>query len=457
MKSLSARLLGLTVVFVMIAEVLIFVPSVARYRATFLTDRMEAAHLAVLVLEAAPDGMVSDEVTNEILDFTDAYSIASRRADLSLSLMREMPPPVDDSFDLRAEGPFIMIAEALTALTREEDRVIRVIGESPKDPGVVLELVMDEAPLVESVRGFAVRIFWLSLAISGLTAIMVFLVLRRQLVGPLKRITRHMVRFRAEPEDQSRVIKPSGRRDEVGIAERELAAMQTAIREALTQRRHLAALGTAVAKINHDLRGILSSALIVSDRLETSDDPEVRRVAPGLLDAIDRAVALCGRTLNYVGHDTPVLDLRDVVVRDVVGEAGFGLPNDARVVNDVAGGLRARADREQLFRVFNNLMRNAGEAGASTIRVTAERRGDGMVAIRVDDDGPGLPPRARENLFKPFEGSARAGGTGLGLSIARELAAGHGGDLVLESSDARGTVFVLTLPSDAAARDLAAE
>lgn len=455
MKSLSARLLGLTVVFVMLAEVLIFVPSVARYRATFLHDRMEAAHLAVLVLEAAPDGMVSEQVTDEILNFTGAYSIAAKRADSKLSLMRQMPPAIAETFDLDAEGPIAMIVEALASLTRDGNRIIRVVGRSPKDPGVRIELVIDEQSLCESVRAFALRIFLLSLAISVLTAFMVFLVLRRQLVGPLKRITRHMVRFRAQPEDQSRVIRPSGRQDEVGIAERELAAMQTAIREALAQRRHLAALGTAVAKINHDLRGILSSALIVSDRLETSDDPEVRRVAPGLLDAIDRAVALCGRTLNYVGHDTPVLDLSDVALRDVIDEAGFGLPNGARVVNDVADGLVAKADREQVFRIFNNLLRNAGQAGATEIRVTARRR-DGMVAVEVADDGPGLPPRALDNLFKPFEGSARAGGSGLGLSIARELATGHGGDLTLESSDAKGTVFLLTLPS-ASARDMAAE
>lgn len=452
MTSLSARLLLLTVVFVMLAEVLIFVPSVARFRATYLNDRMEAAHLAMLVLDATPDGMVSEEMSEELLTYVGAYSVAARKGDLKLSLMMEMPPPVDATVRPAEEGMVDMIVRAIAALAADRNAVMRVVGPSPKDPSVELDILMDYAPLCEAVQSFAVRIFWLSLAISLLTALMVFLVLRRQLVRPLKRLIRHMVRFRAQPEDRSRVIRPSGRRDEVGIAERELAAMQTAVRDALTQRRHLAALGTAVAKINHDLRGILSSALIVSDRLETSEDPEVRRIAPGLLDAIDRAVDMCSRTLSYVGHDVPTMDLAPVPLRDVVADAAFGLQNGTRVRNSVDRGLTIHADRTQVFRIFNNLFRNAAEAGAHDVAVEATASDVG-IAIRVSDDGPGLPPRAQENLFQPFEGSGKAGGTGLGLSIARELARGHGGDLVLVETGAEGTCFEITLPDRGALDD----
>lgn len=448
MTSLSARLLLLTVIFVMLAEVLIFVPSVARFRATYLTDRMEVAHLAILVLEATPDGMVSEEMSQELLDFVGGYSIAARRNDSKLSLMLETPPQVDVTVLPAQEGPLTMIVEALVALTQDKNQVIRVVGPSPKDPTVVLELVMDDRPLCDAIQAFAYRILLLSLVISILTAIMVFLVLRRQMVRPLKRLTRNMVNFRSHPEDQSLVIRPSRRRDELGVAERELAAMQKTIREALTQRKHLAALGTAVAKINHDLRGILSSALIVSDRLETSEDPEVRRIAPGILDAIDRAVALCGRTLTYVGHENPVLDLQEIALAAAIDEASFGLPNGAGVVNSVDAAAIVCADRAQLFRIFNNLLRNAAEAGANEITVSSRCAGIGT-EILIEDNGPGLPPRAVENLFKPFEGSAKAGGTGLGLSIARELARGHGGDLVLQKSDSKGTTFLLSLPERA--------
>ena len=446
MKSLSARLLVLTVLFVMLAEVLIFLPSVARFRETWIADRMTSAHLALLVLESSPHGMISDETAQEILDFIGARGVAARHDDMAVSLMTSMPPAVEETVDLAAEGPLTMIAEALSALFREEERIVRIVGPSPRDPEMQLELVMDEAPLNAAILAFGYRILLLSLTISVLTAFMVFLVLRRQLVRPLKRLTWNMVRFRERPEDQSRAIRPSKRSDELGVAERELSAMQTTIREALTQRRHLAALGTAVAKINHDLRGILSSALVVSDRLESSEDPEVRRIAPGLLDAIDRAVALCTRTLNYVGRNETGLDLKAVPLAPAVESAGFGLPNGAQLSNRVASQVSVFADHDQLARMVGNLLRNAAEAGASRIEVSAEAR-DGNIVIEIADDGPGLPPRALDNLFKPFEGSARAGGSGLGLSIARELARDHGGDLVLERTDADGTIFVITLPA----------
>lgn len=445
MKSLSARLLLLTVIFVMLAEVLIFVPSVARFRDTYIMDRLEAAHLAVLVLDATPDGMISEDLSRELLGFVGAYSVAARRGDSKLSLMLDMPPTIAATLTPEEEGPFMMVAEAVRALTQEDSRTIRIVGPSPKDPTVILEIVMEDGPLCAAILAFAFRVFWLSLAISLLTAGMVFLVLRLQLVRPLKRLTRNMTQFRSHPENQSLIVQPSGRRDEVGVAERELAAMQTTIREALTQRKHLAALGTAVAKINHDLRGILSSALVVSDRLENSEDPEVRRVAPGLFDAIERAAALCGRTLHYAGSETAALNLNTVPLKQVIEDAGFGLPNEARIDLREVDGLSVHADRQQLFRIFSNLFRNAAEAGATEITLSGRCEGN-AVRIEIADNGPGLPPRAQANLFQPFEGSAKAGGTGLGLSIARELARGHGGDLDLQGTGAAGTTFLLTLP-----------
>ena len=123
----------------------------------------------------------------------------------------------------------------------------------------------------------------------------------------MRRITASMTEFRDDPEDAGRVIAPTRRTDEIGVAERELADMQSGMREALRQRSHLAALGTAVAKINHDLRNTLATAVLVSDRLSDIDDPEVKRMAPRLFDAIDRAVQLCSHTLNYVADSTPPL------------------------------------------------------------------------------------------------------------------------------------------------------
>jgi signal transduction histidine kinase len=261
-----------------------------------------------------------------------------------------------------------------------------------------------------------------------------------------------MMNFREDPEDASRMIAAGGRRDEIGVAERELAVLQRTVRQALEQRARLAALGTAVTKINHDLRNILATARLVTDGLAASAAPEVRRVAPRLFDAIDRAVALCTRTLDFSREGTPPLAPRRFPLASLIDEVApdLGLSEEGMAIEcAIPPDLVIEADRDQLYRVLLNLARNAVEAGARRLRFAASRE-IGMIAIDISDDGPGLPPKAQDNLFRPFFGSARPGGSGLGLAIARELTRAHGGELTLVSTTGTGTVFRLTLPAPAA-------
>lgn len=451
MHSLSARLLVLTVFFVMLSEVFIFVPSVARFRIEWLGSRMSAAHLAMLVVDAAPDRAVGDMLKSELLTQVGAHAVVIDRGGARLVLSGRTPPPVQDAFHLDAQGAWEKILDALAVFTRGGDRVIRVISRSPADPSISIELVLDEAPLRDRMIGYGLNIFGLSLVISFITASLVYLSLHWLLVRPMRRVIGSMAAFSENPEDARRIIVPSGGRDEIGVAEQQLAAMQRELRGALAQKAHLAALGTAVAKINHDLRGILSSALLVSDRLESSDDPEVQRMAPTLINAIERAVAMCSQTLDYVGQDMPAHARARFALHPLVHEIKTSMeaPGAAglNVENRVIDAFHLLGDRDQLYRILHNLVRNAAEAGADTVAVSARLR-EGFAEIDVADDGPGLPPRAQEKLFQPFEGSARAGGTGLGLAIARELARGHGGDLALVSTGSDGTVFRVTLPLD---------
>ncbi len=450
MHSLSARLLVLTIFFVMVAEVLIFVPSVARFRADWLAEKLESAHLAIIAIDMTPEIMVSEKLSMELLGAIDARGIFARRGGAKLMVVEDMPPPIDETFDLATEGAWDMIREALLALGRPgSPRVVRVVGPAPKDAAVQMEVVFDEQQLSGALIDFATRILLLSLVISGMTAALVFLSLQWLLVRPMRRITENMIGFREDPEDEGRVIEPTRRQDEVGIAEEELAGMQRALRQALRQQQHLAALGTAVAKINHDLRGILSTALVVSDRLENSDDPDVRRITPTLFSSIDRAVHLCGEILDYAGPKKIEAIRARFPLAQLVAEVGHEIDTltggKATVIGSFDAGLEVTANREQMFRVFENLTRNAAQNGAATIRIEAARR-NGMLEIDVADNGPGLPPRALENLFKPFSGSARAGGTGLGLAIARELVQDNGGELVLLKTGDAGAVFRISLP-----------
>ncbi|MBI4184633.1 MAG: HAMP domain-containing histidine kinase [Proteobacteria bacterium] len=447
---LSGRLLVLTVTFVMVSEVLIFAPSIARFRQVYLEERIAFGHLASLALEAAPLNMVSKELEAKLLAHAGVFGVRLRMADRTyLALSLQDMPEVDATLMLPATNWAGAILEAFAALVRTEKRILRVIGESPKQSGMLVEVLVDEQAMRNEMLAYSWRILALSLVISFVTAALVYLTLRWVIVRPLRHLTAAMTRFRDDPEDAANVIAPSDRADEIGLAQRELAELQQALRATLWQKSRLAALGTAVTKINHDVRGVLSTAMMLSDRLEASEDPEVRRVTPSLIRAMDRAVELCRRTLDFAREGPPPVQPSEFRLAGLIEEAGAELAaaGFARLgwEIDVPAALEVRADREKLFRVFANLVRNAVEAGAGLVRVSARVQGAGVV-MELGDDGPGLPVRARENLFKPFAGAGRAGGTGLGLVIARDLMRAHGGDIELVASGETGTTFRLTLP-----------
>jgi signal transduction histidine kinase len=449
MRGLSARLLVLTVFFVMLSEVFIFVPSVARFRMTYFDNHLAAAHLASLALAASPNGKLDQPMTNLILRDVGAHAVILHRPN-GMVFMLDGPvvPQPDVTFDLTKGNVPIWIQRSLETLARSDNRIMRVVGPAPTEPGATVELLLDEAPLRREMWDFGVRILELSVVISLTTAALVYLSLQWLLVRPMRRITESMTSFRQDPEDATRRIVPSGRRDEIGRAENELAMLQETVRGALAQRARLAALGTAVTKINHDLRAILATARLVSDGLADSAAPEVRRVAPRLFEAIDRAVALCTRTLDFSREGAPPFSPSRFELSPLIEEIEPAMAGDNGVAikADVPQGLMVRADRDQLFRVLLNLTQNALEAGARHVRFSTSAE-NGTVAIDVADDGHGLPPRARENLFRPFFGSARPGGTGLGLAIARELMRGQGGDLALVDTTGAGTTFRLNLPA----------
>ncbi|WP_420346261.1 sensor histidine kinase [Pelagibius sp.] len=449
-KSLSAKLLLLTIFFVMVAEVLIYAPSIGRMRLVYLQERLAAAHLSILALEATPDNMVSKDLEAELLQHVGAYMVALTKPDRGkLMLMVEGPEGIDASYDLREASFFGLIGDAVVALAAPENRLLRIVGPSPKDPAVLVEVVLDEAPMRRDMYDYSYRILQLSLIISIFTAALVYLSLHLLMVRPMRRITASMAAFRENPEVAAGGLQPSERSDEVGVAERELVTMQEGLRAALLQKTRLAALGTAVTKVNHDLRNILATASLISERLARSGDPAVRSMAPTLVGAIDRALHLCAQTLQFTREGPAHLELNRFDLRDLMTEVREGLAGAGAGrggwLNEVDRGFVVEADREQLYRVFINLGRNSLEAGAGEVRIAARPVRDFLV-IDVEDNGPGLPEEAQEHLFKPFTGSTREGGSGLGLSIAHDIMRAHGGDIRMERSDAEGTLFRLVLP-----------
>lgn len=459
LTGLSMRLLMLTIFFIMIAEALIWTPSVSRFRKVYMEERIVWAHLATLALEAIPEGIVDKGLGDELLFHTEAYGIVLHRPQQRvLMVSKSMPPKVDLTVNVDEESFFGWIKDAFDTLLQKENRVLRVIGTSQKDPTVMVEIVMDEAPMRKAMVDFSTRILNLSVVISLFAATLVYLTLNWLMVRPMRRITASIREFRRQPEDAMREIKPSGRRDEIGVTERELARMQDEVRQALAQQSRLATLGAGMAKINHDLRNSLATAVLAFDKLALVDDPEVKRTLPRLYDSIDKAVKLCSQTLNFVGKGVPHMEVTRFHLFDLLDEVGIQLSEpveenfevveqaDIAWDNQIDPDLEVVGDREQLFRVFANLGRNAHEAGATKVTLTATP-GDQELEIRVSDDGPGLPELAQEKLFQPFAGSIKDGGTGLGLVIVRDILKAHGGDIAYVDAPS-GATFKITLPLD---------
>jgi signal transduction histidine kinase len=456
LKTLSGRFLLLTIIFVMLAEVMIFVPSVARFREDYLRERLERSQIASLTLLAAPDDMVATELRQELLANADVFNIVLRRDEMrELVLASPMPHAVDMVVDLRETTPWSLTRGAYETLMNGADRVILVMGEPVKGGGVLIEATMDEGPLKAAMIDYGKRIFYLSLGLSMAIAGMLFFAIRRLIGSPINRVVRQIQNFQSAPEDSRQIIEPKAGVTEFYKAEVALAEMETELNASLLERKRLVALGGAVSKISHDLRNILTTTQLLADSMEMSKDPRVQRIAPKLVNSLSRAVNLCERTLSFgkaeeadpIHASFAAHQLIDDVVeaeRLAIGEA------NVKIAMKVPPKMMLWADQEQLFRVISNLTRNArqvlvaGKKGGDIIISASE--GDGNSVITIQDTGPGLPPKARENMFKPFEGSARAGGTGLGLAISAELIANHNGTLEMTDSTDQGTTFQITLP-----------
>lgn len=454
LNTLSGRFLALTVAFVMLAEVLIFVPSIARFRADFLTMRLEKAQIASLAQLAAVD-MVTPELEKELLANAEVYNVVLRRDQVrQLVLSSPIPKPIAETYDLREAGPWQLIRDAFTCLFDADDYIIRVIGYPVQSAGLLIEITMESAPLRAAMLDYGGRILLLSALISVVTAFMLFLAVQRLIVLPIRRVINHMTAYADAPEDARRIIAPTSRVVELRDAEEAMLSMQTQLTGSLRQKERLAQLGGAVAKISHDLRNILATAQLFADRIEGSADPMVARAAPKLVGSIARAVSLCESTLTFGKAEEPSPTLRDVrlaaLAEDVAEAEGLAGDGSVHCLIEVPDDLQIRADYDQLFRVLSNLMRNARQAIEATGTEGSIEISGGETAqewwIRLGDTGPGLPDRAREHLFEAFQGGARKGGTGLGLAIASELIKGHGGRLELARSDAEGTEFVIHLP-----------
>lgn len=456
LNTISGRFAVLTLIFVILAEVLILLPAVANFRIDYLESRLERAQIASLALLATDDALAAD-LELELLQNAGVFNVVLRRDDIrQLVLSSPIPGPVDVTYDLRDAEIWVTIADAVTALRSTENKVIRVIGAPVNQAGQLIEITMSTAPLRAAMVEYGLRVLAISAAFSVLTAVLLNLAVQRLILVPIRRVIQHMSAYANAPEDPRRIISPTARLVELREAETALEAMQKTVTSSLKHKERMALLGGAVAKISHDLRNILTTAQMFGDRLEDSADPKVKRAAPKLLNSIQRAVTLCETTLAFGKAEEPAPSMSLFNLAQLAGEVteaeSLGQHPDHAIefLVDVPAQLTLRADKEQLYRVLTNLIRNARQAIEGTAMTGIIEIGAGETEedwwIRVGDNGPGLPDKAKEYLFKPFSGSVRKGGTGLGLTVAADLVRGHGGRLELLRSDAEGSEFMIRLP-----------
>ena len=455
---LSARLLTLTISFAVLAGACALPPALASFEAKWLLDRTRAGELASMAPDVAPDRKVSQQVASQLLEGAGVVRVAiqadgMRRLVLGGPTLRHQPYLVD----LRAQDPLSWLAAPFQTLFGGEGGYVRVIAK----PGIYrtadfVEIVAPDAELKRELVSYLWKLVLVAAFLTTGVAAVVYLSLNLFLVRPMQRITNAMERFRVDPEDAAARVQLSGRRDEIGRAEAELDRMQADLRVALSSRARLAALGEAVAKINHDLKNMLTSAQIASERLAALKDPKVSQALPRLERALDRAVKLASGVLVYGKTQEAAPEPRDVPLAAAIEAAAEEARLTERgivLASHVGATEQISADPDQLHRILANLLRNAREAiehqeGRATtglITVSLARLAEASL-VRIADNGPGVPDRVRERLFLPFAGFGRPDSTGLGLAIAKELAQAHGGDLTLEASGPDGTTFELRLP-----------
>ncbi len=461
-QSLSTKLLILTIIFVLIAEIVVLIPSIAKYRQDWLSARTEAAYLVGLALEGPDEGMIDDEVAGHLFATAEILGVAvNRNGARVLILAPEIDntnPPVMHMVDLtHTSGPELITSAWGTMFSRGAD-LVQVFGKPRFASGGEVDMIVSQAALRRDLWIYARNVLGLSLVISTMTAAFVYWTLNRLIVKPVITLTHNMMAFQANPEKRENILTPSNRNDEIGGAERSLAALEKGTQDLLNERRRLAALGAGISKITHDLRNILASAQLMSDRLANSDDPRVRKLSPRLIQALDRAIALSRDTLSYGRMAPSTLNKEQTDLNALVKEVLEDTASlEVEFHNGVPEGFILNADRNQLYRSLFNLTRNSVEA--MTIAPSAERPAgrqpslsivahteESQAVIEIIDNGPGLKEAAQKHLFEPFKGSLKPGGSGLGLAIAAEIVRAHGGDMKLTRSGSEGATFALRMP-----------
>lgn len=455
---LSNKLLLMTILAVLITQIIILAPSIANMRNQWLTAKHNMVTISsLLLLDANPDAPLTPASQLQLLHLTDAQAITITRNGESRLLAGSQMLPIDERIDLTVSTPFSDFWEALHTLINGGNKVILLSGPA-EDSGTTVDIVMNDEALHNKLIQNSRIIATISLLISLIAAALIYFIIHRLLLRPVGHMYMNMLAFGSQPDDPTLIIDGSCRKDELGYAQNRLAEMQNHLQRLFHERKHLADLGLAVSKINHDMRNILASAQLMSDSLALTQDPAVQRYSPKLIRTLNRAISYSETVMAY-GRTQEAMPVRqNRLLRPLIHEVEEIVASYTDVPitfhNMIPADFEAYIDKEQMLRVLTNLYRNSVQAMiADTTLPERERsltasawRSGNNCCIAVADTGPGLPKKALDNLFTAFHGSARNGGTGLGLVIVQELVRAHGGTIEHREDYKEGTLFEIRIP-----------
>ena len=458
---LTTKLFVVTLILAVICELTVLIPSIANFEKNWIQNKFSEVEFDIKYLMSSkniPLGLKED-IRKHLTESVKVESVAVRDGQTSTQIdVHGLPDGIDKEYDLSNGSMLKLLTQSIDTLLFGDNRVLEITGISQLNESSLLEVTLMESHLRGDLINFTLRTLGFSIPILIVISAVVFFLLQYMFVRPVQRLSDSIGRFAANPEDLDKVITPSNRTDEIGLAEQSLVEMEHRLVSTIREHRHLANLGLAVSKINHDLRNMLASAQLLLERLEDLPDPTVQRLAPKIILTLDRAVAYTRAVIDY-GKTTEAPPRREVVLLsplvDEVGEL-LSLDSNEKVKweNQVSNEIEVDADPEHLFRILMNLCQNSLQAMESKktpvilkqITVSAERLGS-VVQIQVTDTGPGVPYMARDKIFHAFQSSFKTDGFGLGLSIAAELVEAHGGKIMLKESDT-GAIFEISIPDN---------
>lgn len=456
-NSLAGRFLLLTLAFLALAELLILIPATASFRRDYLELRIEKARVVGLTV-LHTNASVDEDSAQRILENADALNIRMRLDTRSVLVLQRPLPGEKMGFHevvLDEQDRWMQLRDAVRRYFLPGEELVRVESSLSANSKNRIDIVIRSGDLRGAMRQYSLEILGISSIVSLIVAALMLLVVRLFVVAPIYRFIGSIKAFGSDPGDARRIIAPSARVRELRDAELALQSMQVELGSSFRQKERLSQLGEAIAKINHEMRNVLTPAQLVADMIGDSSDPGVKRAAPKILKSISRAVDLTRSVLDFARLREPVteptrfsladlvsevVELESVHVRD--GSVGFEVL--------VPAGVFVEADRNQMFHAFLNLVRNARQAaeGGETpglVTIEAGESGDGVRAL-VRDNGPGLPATSLDFLFKPFQGGPGRGSSGLGLAIARDCVRANSGELRLAENSDSGAAFEIFLP-----------